>query len=97
MFVFQSKSADSRSRQVNLFQYQAWPSSANVPQSKTSLMNLIDLVEKSQYKTGGGPVLIHCLLAQLTRTHVLKTITSRNWTLCYSDGASQSGLYAAHR
>ena len=52
---------EMKSRTVNLFQYMAWPSDANVPQSKTSLMSLIDMIEKSQYRTGGGPVLIHCL------------------------------------
>ena len=54
------KCGQSKTRTVNLFQYMAWPSDVNVPQSKTSLMSLIDMVEKSQYRTGGGPVLIHC-------------------------------------
>lgn len=50
----------TETRTVNLFQYQAWPKDNNLPTNKTSLMSLIDLVERSQYKTGNGPVLIHC-------------------------------------
>ncbi|KAK2183359.1 hypothetical protein NP493_311g02032 [Ridgeia piscesae] len=45
---------------VNQFQLNCWPQETATPASKNILVALTELVEKSQLKTGNGPIVIHC-------------------------------------
>lgn len=51
---------DETPRMVNQFQFNAWPKDAAVATSKMALLSLLDMVERSQYKTGNHPIVIHC-------------------------------------
>jgi len=51
---------DDAPRIITQFQLNCWPMEDSVPRSKQAVIQLIDLVEKCQQKTGDGPVIIHC-------------------------------------
>jgi protein tyrosine phosphatase len=51
---------DDKPRLIGQFQLNSWPKGASTPTSASSLIQLIELVERQQQKTGDGPVLIHC-------------------------------------
>jgi protein tyrosine phosphatase len=46
---------------VNQFQYHAWNKDAVIPSARGSLMTLLEMVERSQFKTGNHAVVIHCM------------------------------------
>lgn len=63
-FLQSPKSGDSlkdkKVRKVNQFQLKCWPKEQSLPEFKHALIGLIDLVERSQLKTGNGPIVVHC-------------------------------------
>lgn len=46
---------------VNQFQFSGWDKNAATPTSRGSLMTLLEMVERSQIKTGNHAVVIHCM------------------------------------
>ena len=46
---------------VNQFQFNGWKKDAATPTSHGSLMTLLEMVERSQIKTGNHAVVIHCM------------------------------------
>ncbi|ELT88458.1 hypothetical protein CAPTEDRAFT_112007 [Capitella teleta] len=51
---------DSKPHTVNQFVLKSWPKDALCPDNKAAIIALINVVEKSQYKTGNGPLIMHC-------------------------------------
>jgi len=64
-FVFQSpqlvKKKEEQPLTVNQFQFNGWNKNASTPASRGSLMTLLEMVERSQIKTGNHAVVIHCM------------------------------------
>lgn len=54
------KVEDTKPQTVNQFVLKSWPRDALCPDNKAAIIALINVVEKSQYKTGNGPLIIHC-------------------------------------
>ena len=52
--------APGRVMTVNQFQLNCWPRDKPIPTNRNILVALTELVEKSQLKTGNGPIVIHC-------------------------------------
>ena len=63
--MFQSpqlmKRKDEQPLTVNQFQFNDWNKNASTPASCSSLMTLLEMVERSQIKTGNHAVVIHCM------------------------------------
>jgi protein tyrosine phosphatase len=46
---------------VNHFQLSGWGSDSCRPSNRASLMTMLDMIERSQFKTGNHAVVIHCM------------------------------------
>ena len=60
------KKKDEQPLTVNQFQFSGWDKSAATPTSCGSLMTLLEMVERSQIKTGNHAVVIHCMYVRDT-------------------------------
>ena len=47
-------------RTVNQFQFHGWGRDDPLLSNRLALTALLDMVERSQYKTGNHPIVIHC-------------------------------------
>jgi len=50
---------------VNQFQFNGWNKNASTPASRGSVMTLLEMVERSQIKTGNHAVVVHCMYVVL--------------------------------
>ena len=48
-------------RSVKQFQVNCWANDSNLPSSKVAMIEVVDLVERWQARTGNGPATIHCM------------------------------------
>ena len=54
-------SQDGSSLPVKQFQYTGWPEDGvNVPDSSEGLFNLMNLVQRWQWRSGNHPIAVHC-------------------------------------
>jgi len=54
------KKKDIQPLTVNQFQFNSWSKNAVTPTSRGSLMTLLEMIDRSQIKTGNHAVVIHC-------------------------------------
>ena len=66
------KRKDDSPLTVNQLQLSGWDCSASMPASRTTLMTLLEMVERSQIKTGNHAVVVHCMYADLLYCSVLQ-------------------------
>lgn len=48
-------------RVVRQFEFHRWPDCSNVPSSKVAMLELLDMVDRSQKQYGNKPVVVHCM------------------------------------
>ena len=61
-------------RHVRQFQFHGWPASESLPLRKQSLIELLQLIEKWQQRSGDRTIVVHCMyVAQLVQYYLLSS------------------------
>ena len=59
LHCFYSFIQESAPRTITQFQYVAWPDHS-CPSEASSIMDMVEMLEQVQRKTGNGPITVHC-------------------------------------